>query len=1163
MADELKPNANGRYPFHRRLFKILLWTILAVVLLFYGTITCLVTVLSPDRLTPLVTIAANRSLNADVKIGRVEFSAMSTYPFLRLEIDSLTVVSRMMAAVRCDSTTNKPLYADTLLSLKRFVGELELLRLAMGTLCISDVELVEPSVNLVSLNDSISNFDIFPASTDTTSTHSGPLPDIVLRRFAIVKPGYMRYFDAESGDNIDIKLEVLLSKEGNYPRYRLDFGGNMATPLLETMNMTDADFALNGDVEWDLAHPCAIALRNFRLAAAFIATRFNLAADFTETLRIDEFDIETDTISVSRLLACLPDSLVREYSLNTLRTDALVSVKARLDSVFDLETDSIPYATCSILIPECGLRYGRARFDRLSADMGVCLRGNDPDDAEVNLRCLDVSGPATSLHIAAGATRLLSDPLVDLSVRGKSDLSKLPPPLMRHVNGFISGAIDLDVNVAGKASMLAPARFHNLSVKGDIDGKRLYWVSGDTANMAYIHNACLKFGSEERYGKAKNLLAAVVKVDSVDVLTGGIGITVTDFALGFGVDKNKLTSDTTIVVPMGGGMKIGKFNLNAISDSIGVRIRNIDGKVVMRRFNDMKRVPQFIFDLGIDRMAAGSSDVRMLFSNSKLNFTAHKLPSRRRASPRMKQLADSIKASRPDLPMDSVYKLAIERGIRNRKPYHRVHAVMTDTASEVIDWGTSKFVDKLLLDWTINGSLTSRKARLFTPHFPLRNRLNNLNITFNNDTILLKNLAYKVGRSDFMAVGRISNLKRALTSARRNQALKLDFETESDTIDVNQIAGAFFRGAAASEHKHELDLGIVDSDIDFEAGLDGKDVAVNDTVRPMLLPVNVEADMRIKARNVLYSDLLLHNLTGNVFVYDGALNLHHLQAASDVGGVDLSALYSAPDTDNIRFGFGLNVNRFDIARFIELVPALDSIMPLLRDISGIIDADIAATVKLDKHMDFELPTLAAAIKLQGDSLQLLDRDTFRTIAKWLLFKDKQRNVIDHMTVEFVVSDNQMYLYPFVFDIDRYRLGIQGHNDLALNFDYMVSVLKSPLPFKFGITIKGTPEDYKIRLGRAKFNEKQAVERKLVVDTTRINLLDQIESVFRRGVSKSEFAKLNVSRTNTAAEINLNDDPVTAADSLVFIREGLIPAPETAAPEVEPKAKVKGKSKKRK
>jgi hypothetical protein len=152
-------------------------------------------------------------------------------------------------------------------------------------------------------------------------------------------------------------------------------------------------------------------------------------------------------------------------------------------------------------------------------------------------------------------------------------------------------------------------------------------------------------------------------------------------------------------------------------------------------------------------------------------------------------------------------------------------------------------------------------------------------------------------------------------------------------------------------------------------------------------------------------------------------------------------------------------------------------------------------------------------------------------------------MIDHMSVELIVDDNMMQVYPFIFDIDRYKLGIQGYNSLAMDFNYHVAVLKSPIPFKFGINVKGNPDKYKIRLGRAKFNEKTAVERVPIVDTTRVNLISQIENVFRRGVKNSRFASLNVSNRPTSLNDDILSDTISHADSLLLIQEGLIEAPQ--------------------
>ncbi|MDE6287881.1 MAG: hypothetical protein K2M00_03740, partial [Muribaculaceae bacterium] len=562
--------------------------------------------------------------------------------------------------------------------------------------------------------------------------------------------------------------------------------------------------------------------------------------------------------------------------------------------------------------------------------------------------------------------------------------------------------------------------------------------------------------------------------------------------------------------------------------------------------------PQFDLNLGINRISFGSTTSRMMFSGSRVNVHAHKLPGRK--VPRaVKATADSLRVRFPEMSLDSVYAYALRKHMPRPGHLSRVHPEYTEDESEIIYWGTAEFVKNLLLGWDVQGNFTSKRASLFTASFPMRNRMQNFNATFNNDSVVLTNIKYKAGASDFLISGRLSNMRRAFTSPGFRQPLRINFDVLSDTIDINELAGTAFRGAAVSkslshkEHHKKFNLDALeareeeaDSLLEHEIGRMVADAP--DSVSPLLIPSNIDLRLNINAANVRYADIQFNNFAGELLAYNGAVNLHHITAGSEMGSISLSALYSATKAEDMKFGFGLEVNDFNIKRFMRLVPAVDSMMPILRDVSGIISADIAATCDIDPGMNLELPTLSAAIRLVGDSLELIDAETYRNIGRWLLFKDKQRNIIDHLNMEMTVSDNVLRLYPVIFNIDRYKLGIQGYNDLAMNFDYHVAVLKSPLPFRFGINIKGKPSKYKIRLGRARFDENLPTK-VAIVDTTRVNLLREIENVFRRGVAQSQFRRLNIARVPEAAAIDLNADTISAADSAVFIREGLIPAPE--------------------
>ena len=143
----------------------------------------------------------------------------------------------------------------------------------------------------------------------------------------------------------------------------------------------------------------------------------------------------------------------------------------------------------------------------------------------------------------------------------------------------------------------------------------------------------------------------------------------------------------------------------------------------------------------------------------------------------------------------------------------------------------------------------------------------------------------------------------------------------------------------------------------------------------------------------------------------------------------------------------------------------------------------------------------------------------------------------------MVRDSRLDLFPFVFDLDRYRLGVSGGNSLDLDLDYHVAVLKSPLPFKFGINIKGKPGDLKIRLGKARFNEYAVSSSRQLTDTTRINLIHKIQEVFKFGVSSGKHTKLMMEAPRpNKAEFSVSDT-LTHADSVIFIQGGAIEGPK--------------------
>ena len=89
---------------------------------------------------------------------------------------------------------------------------------------------------------------------------------------------------------------------------------------------------------------------------------------------------------------------------------------------------------------------------------------------------------------------------------------------------------------------------------------------------------------------------------------------------------------------------------------------------------------------------------------------------------------------------------------------------------------------------------------------------------------------------------------------------------------------------------------------------------------------------------------------------------------------------------------------------------MDTIVPMLRSFEGRVQFDVAAEARLDSNMNIRIPTLRSAMHIKGDSLVLMDGETFAEISKMLMFKNKKKNVFDSISVNIGTVVKRIKLY---------------------------------------------------------------------------------------------------------------------------------------------------------
>lgn len=377
--------------------------------------------------------------------------------------------------------------------------------------------------------------------------------------------------------------------------------------------------------------------------------------------------------------------------------------------------------------------------------------------------------------------------------------------------------------------------------------------------------------------------------------------------------------------------------------------------------------------------------------------------------------------------------------------------------------------------WMPKGIVGFNRLRFRTPEFGLPIRMSKTAVTVDGPKITLKNASVRIGRSNMTATGDMMGVYRTMT---KGEKLTAHLSLTSDLIDCNQLINSL----SFPEDTTEV---LTDS--------------VPSEMKLFVIPRNIDFELQTDLKKVIFEKMLFENVHGAVDIKNQAIHLEDLSMRALDADMKAVMVYKAGSPRGGYAGFDFKIRNINIAKLVDFVPALDTIVPMLRSFKGQVMFDVAADARLDSAMNIRIPTLRSAIHIKGDSLVLMDGETFAEISKMLMFKNKKENVFDSISANVTVHDGNVTVYPFLVEIDRYKAAVGGEQGLDMNFNYHISILKSPLPFKAGVNISGNLDKMKFRIGKAKYKDAVTPAAVHRVDSTRMNMGNEIVNRFRRVV----------------------------------------------------------------
>lgn len=387
----------------------------------------------------------------------------------------------------------------------------------------------------------------------------------------------------------------------------------------------------------------------------------------------------------------------------------------------------------------------------------------------------------------------------------------------------------------------------------------------------------------------------------------------------------------------------------------------------------------------------------------------------------------------------------------------------------------------IFLQWMAKGFIDMEQGTVTLSALPEPVEIPAIKMEFEPETFGIKESSMRIGQSDFQLSGTLNNV---LSYFRGDSILRGDFSFVSDKTDVWQImrltSGLGQQDTAVVEKQEESD-----QDSIYKG--------------PYIVPKGMDILLSTSIRQATLDLDTATNIKGDVRVRDGILLLDKLTFETPAARMQLTAVYRTPRKNHLFLGLDYHMLDVEIGELLTMIPDIDTLMPMLRSFGGEAEFHLTVESYLDSLYNLKKSTLRGASSIKGQNLVLMDGETFSEIAKKLRFNKKTENKVDSLSAEFTIFREEIDVYPFLIVMDKYKAVVGGRHNFDMTFDYNITVVESPLPFRLGVDVKGDLDDISAKLAKSKYPEFYRPDSRRVVENKQLELRKMIRDFLTQKV----------------------------------------------------------------
>lgn len=466
-----------------RILVACLWIFLALVILVAGFCWGITLYLTPQRITKIIEEKSSEYLNAEVKVANLSYTLFSTFPWLNFELDSIKLISNSLNDLDTRQKTLLPPDANNLAYIAQLKGSLNLKKLLKGEILVKDIKIINPDVNVVIVNDSMSNFNIIPS-------HLGKLkiPEFDIESLEVLPPIGLYFTSLQDSLKASLFANSLNLHHLEGLRYDFSLQGKVSASYKDLDMVASTPVALHTIA--GLNYPeVNLKLDDLNLSIENIKAHFN--TDLTANSKEIKFkylsgEIIVDDLlqTISRLPACIaekfkmPESVAGYLPLH-LNFSSTDEWNITLDDLKGMTVADIPPFDAKIDIRDATLMYippegKKLNINDIYLEGEGCYRPENPKETFAKIERLRIEGEGIYLDGEGTISDITGElPHLNFNIKFRSDAMETLSYLFPLQGYQLKGDIDGNLAFSGYMNHPKTSGLEKINLKGGLDSEIL------------------------------------------------------------------------------------------------------------------------------------------------------------------------------------------------------------------------------------------------------------------------------------------------------------------------------------------------------------------------------------------------------------------------------------------------------------------------------------------------------------------------------------------------------------------------------------------------------------------------------------------------------------------------------------------------------------------